>query len=366
MKAGGTGMEAIETIEVIEAVGGGDLRRVVRALPEPGAGEVRLRVAWVGVNHLDRMIAEETLPAPVALPRVPGGEVSGIVEALGAGVDASLLGQRAVIAPYLFCGRCDRCAAGRETVCRRGDILGLGVDGGYADAVLAPATNVVRVPDGVPLDVAAALPLAAATAHHMLFDRARLGLGEWVLIVGVGGGVASAALRLARLAGARVIAASRSEAKLARAREDGAEVVVRLEEDGRGLGRAVRSATEGRGADVVVDPLGALYWREDVQSLGRGGRLVTCGAYAGRDGVTDIWLTFAKELSLLGAYGAARADVLSVLDLAARGVFEPVIADRLPLGRASEAHARLRRAEVYGKLLLCPPHGAEAWAGGQA
>jgi NADPH:quinone reductase-like Zn-dependent oxidoreductase len=114
----------------------------------------------------------------------------------------------------------------------------------------------------------------------------------------------------------------------------------------------VRAITGGHGADVVLDPLGGLYWREDVAALARGGRLVTCGAYAGREAPTDVWLTFAKELSLLGAYGASRADVRAVLALAARSVFRPALADRLPLAWAEEAHARLRRGEVYGKLLL--------------
>lgn len=339
-------------MRVVEAIGGGVLRTGRRPVPEPGPGEVRLRVAWCGVNHLDRMIAEETLPAPVSLPRVPGGEVSGVVEAVGAGVDRALLGSRAVVAPYLFCGGCESCRTGRESLCRTGDIVGLGRDGGYAEALVVPAVNVLVLPPGLDLATAAALPLAAATAHHMLADRARIAAGEWLVVIGVGGGVGSAALRLGRLMGARTIAASRSEAKLERARADGAEATVLLAEGGTGLAKAVRSRTGGAGADVVLDPLGSLYWREDVASLARGGRLVTCGAYAGRDGATDLWLTFAKELSLLGAYGASRANVHAVVEMAARGAFTAAIADRLDLAAAAEAHARLRRGEVYGKLLL--------------
>ena len=340
------------TMCVVEAVGGGALRLSRRPLPEPGPGEARLRVAFCGVNHLDRMIAEESLPAPVTLPRVPGGEVAGVVDAIGAGVDRTLAGSRAVVAPYLFCGRCEPCLAGRESLCRTGDILGLGRDGGYAEAVLVPAANLLPVPAGLPLETAAALPLAAATAHHMLADRAHLQLGEWLLVVGVGGGVASAGLRLGRLMGARTIAASRSEAKLERARADGAEAAVPLAQDGAGLAKAVRAITGGAGADVVLDPLGSVYWRQDIASLARAGRLVTCGAYSGREGATDIWLTFAKELSLLGAYGATRANVRAVLELAARGAFAPAIAERLPLADAERALERLRRADVYGKLLL--------------
>jgi NADPH:quinone reductase-like Zn-dependent oxidoreductase len=344
---------------VVEAVGGGVLEVGSRPLPEPGAGEARVRVAFSGVNHLDRMIAEETLPAPLPLPRIPGGEVSGYVEAVGPGVDGALSGAPVAIAPYLFCGRCEPCLNGRETLCRHGDILGLGRDGGYAEAVVVPAANLVALPPGMDLATAAALPLAAATAHHMLSDRAALAAGEWLLVVGVGGGVASAALRLGRIMGGRVIAASRSERKLERAKADGAEATVLLADEGRGLSRAVRSITGGSGADVVLDPLGSLYWQEDIASLARGGRLVTCGAYAGREGSTDIWLTFAKELSLLGSYGAARRNVRSVIDLAARGVLEPAIADRLPLRAAAEAHERLRRADVYGKLILEAPGDAE-------
>lgn len=345
------------TMAAVTAVGRGELRVGPRPLPDPGAGEVRVRVAFCGVNHLDRMVAEETLPAPAALPRIPGGEVSGTVEAVGGGVDPALRGARVVVAPYLFCGRCEACLDGRETLCRHGDILGLGRDGGYAEAVVVPAANLVPVPPALDLATAAALPLAAATAHHMLTDRAAPRAGEWLLVVGVGGGVASAALRLGCLMGARLIAASRSAEKLDRARADGAEATVRLEDGGRGLARAVRAITGGHGADVVLDPLGGLYWREDVAALARGGRLVTCGAYAAREGHTDIWLTFAKELSLLGSYGGARRNVAAVVDLAARGAFRPAVADRLPLASAAAAHERLRRADVYGKLLLEPTGG---------
>jgi NADPH:quinone reductase-like Zn-dependent oxidoreductase len=325
-----------------------------RPRPEPGVGQARVRVAFCGVNHLDRMIAEGTLPGAVSLPRVPGGEVAGTVEALGPNTDGPPVGTAVVVAPYLFCGRCEMCRAGRETLCRRGDILGLGVDGGYAEAVVAPVQNLLPVPPGMPLDVAAALPLAAATAWHMLVERAHLRPGEWVLVVGAGGGVASAAIGLARALGARVIAASRSETKRRRAEAEGAEASIAVQPPGDGMAKAVRELTAGAGADVVVDPLGSAYWREDIRSLARGGRLVTCGTFAGREGVTDIWTTFAKELELLGSYGASRRDVADVLALTARGAYRPPIADRLPLTEVAEAHARLARGEVYGKLLLAP------------
>lgn len=329
-----------------------ELRKVTVARPDPGPGEVRVRVAFCGVNHLDRMIVEETLPAPVARPHIPGGEVSGTVDAIGEGVSDIAVGTPVVVAPYLFCGVCESCRRGRETLCRRGDILGLGSQGGYADAVCVPARSVLPVPEGMGLDTAAALPLAAATAHHMLVERARLHPGEWILVMGAGGGVASAGLRLAHRMGARVIAASRSQAKLDKARADGAEATLLVEPPAPDLGKAVRKITAGAGADVVLDPLGSAYWRADLQSLARGGRLVTCGAFAGAAGDTDIWLTFAKELSILGSYGASRADVAAMLSLAQADVFVPAIADRLPLERAGEAHERLRRGEVYGKILL--------------
>ncbi|MCL6596665.1 MAG: alcohol dehydrogenase catalytic domain-containing protein [Firmicutes bacterium] len=350
------GAGSVGTMTAVEVRAGPPraLVAVRRPVPVPGPGEVRVRVAYCGVNHLDRMIAEGTLPTDVALPRVPGGEVAGTVDAVGEGVAEVAVGDAVVIAPYLFCGRCDSCRAGRETLCRRGDILGLGRDGGYAEYVVAPAANALPIPPSLPLDVAAALPLAAATALHMLVDRARLRVGEWVLVMGVGGGVASAALRLANLMGARVIAASRSEAKLRQAERDGAAAVVAVTPPGTDLPRTVRRITGGAGADVVVDPLGGAYWAADLASLARGGRLVTCGAFAGREGGTDIWLTFAKELEILGSYGASRRNVAEVVALAARGAFRPAVADRLPLADAAEAHARLRRGEVYGKILLSP------------
>jgi len=341
-------------MRVVEVPEGGGLRAGERPEPEPAVGQVRVRVAACGVNHLDRMIAEGTLPGPAPRPRVPGGEVAGWVDAVGGGVDAALVGRAVAVAPYLFCGRCEMCLGGRETICRSGDILGLGCDGGYAEAVVVPAQNLVPLPAGLDPQVAAALPLAAATAHHMLVDRAGLRPGESVLVVGVGGGVASAGLRLARLMGARVIAASRAPDKLARAQADGAEATVTLGDPDSSVARQVRALTGGAGVDVVFDPLGSVYWADDLQALARGGRLVTCGAYGERAATTDVWLTFAKELSLLGSYGASRRNVAELVALTAAGAFTPAIAGRLPLAEAAEAHRRLRAGEVYGKLLLTP------------
>jgi 2-desacetyl-2-hydroxyethyl bacteriochlorophyllide A dehydrogenase len=321
-------------------------------VPKPLPGQVRIRVAYCGVNHLDRMIAEGTLPSGAPTPAIPGSEVSGVVDEVGEAVADLDPGTPVVVAPYLFCGSCAVCRQGRETVCPQGTIVGLGTPGGYAEYVVVPRANVIPVPQGMSLRTAAALPLAAATAYRMLFTQAQLKPGEWVLVVGAGGGVASAALRLARLAGARVLAVTHSPGKVERARADGALKVFLADPPAPELATLVRQATGGHGADVVVDPLGSGYLDAGLRSLARGGRWVTCGTYTGMQASVNLWHLFAKELRLLGSYGADRGEVERVLELAASGGYVPPVDRVLTLEEVEEAHQALRASQVYGKILL--------------
>ncbi|HEX2173693.1 MAG TPA: zinc-binding dehydrogenase [Dehalococcoidia bacterium] len=319
-------------------------------IPEIGPTEVLVRVRACGLNHLDLMMRSGTLPGKVATPHIAGSEVAGDIERVGEAVSSVRAGLAVVIAPYLFCGQCEFCLAGEETLCLRGDILGLNSRGGYAEYVAAPAESVLPIPEGVSHVEAAAVTLAALSAWHMLITRARIRAGETVLVLAGGSGVGSAAIQIAKLAGCRVIATASTEDKLDKARQLGADEVINYA--GGEFLPEVRRLTGKRGVDVVVEHVGAATWDQSVNALARNGRLVTCGATTGRQAAINIWNVFAKQQTLIGSYGGTRAELRHVLDLVARGALKPVIHSTLPLEEAGRAQRILEDRAQFGKVLL--------------
>ncbi|MER3487622.1 MAG: alcohol dehydrogenase [Chloroflexota bacterium] len=249
----------MKAVRIHEEGGPEVLRYEEVADPSPGAGEVLVRLRAASLNHLDLWL-RKGLPS-VPKPRILGADGAGLVEALGAGVEGFQVGQAVVINPGIE---------------RDGQILILGehCDGTHAELVAVPATNVYPLPPGLSFEEGAAFPLVFETAYRMLVTKAGLREGEWVLVWGVGGGVASAAFQIAKALGARVIATSGSDDKLARAAELGADVTVNHR--GGDVKAAVQEATQGRGADVVVEHVGEATWRTSLDVAGRGGRIVVC------------------------------------------------------------------------------------------
>lgn len=333
--------------------GGPDVIQVDEtARPEPATNEVLVRVAACGVNRLDLWARDGSVPVKIALPHTSGSEVAGTVAAVGDGVGGLVLGQRVAVAPYLHCGVCENCLRGEETTCIRGDILGLASDGGYAEYVKVPANSILPLPDAVSFIDAAAVGLAALTAYHMLVTKARVKPGEDVLILATGSGVGSAALQLAKLSGARVIAAASSAEKLARARELGADVTIDYSKDD--LRAEVRRLTGKRGVDVVVEHVGQATFAASVASLARNGRLVTCGATTGSAATFDLWSFFAKQLQFIGAYGGTRGELAALLQLVERGQYQAIVAGSYPLDRVGAAQKALESRRHFGKLVVVP------------
>ncbi len=334
-----------------EETGGGEVLRFGDVgRPQPGNGQVLVRVLACGVNRLD--IYARTGRTPVKFPHISGSEAAGEVVAYGPGVVAEPVpvGKIAAIAPYLFCGQCEFCVAGDETMCIRGDILGLASQGAFAEYVVVPASSLVSVPDGVNATKAAAVGLAMITAWHMLIDRAKIRAGETVLVQAGGSGVGSAALQIAKLSGARVIATVGSSEKMEHATLLGADNVINYNE--LDFAQEVRKLTGKRGVSLVVEHIGTATWEKSIACLAREGRLVTCGATTGNDGMTNIWTLFAKELKLIGSYGGTRADLATVLRLVANGQLHPVIARTLPLESMAEAQRLLEARGVFGKIVI--------------
>ena len=320
--------------------------------PEPGRDEVVLRVRAAALNHLD-LWARRGLPGlELELPHVGGSDMAGVVERTGEGVTGWSRGDRAVVNPSLWCGECEWCVRGEESMCRRYRILGEHVAGGLAERVRVPARNLLALPEGIPFQRAAAAPLVYQTAWRALLNRGELRPGESVLITGASGGVSTAAIQIAKLAGATVHAATSGPENVRRVRELGADRVFdRLEED---FSRGVWEATEKRGVDLVLDGVGEAVWEACVRALAKGGRFVTYGATTGAEGRVDIRRVFWHQLDLRGSTMASRSEFEAVMALVFGGRLNPAVDAVLPLEEIREAHARLEEGDVFGKLVITP------------
>lgn len=326
----------------------------LRDLPEPQSlsGEVVVEVKACGLNHLDLWLEAGGLPVPIPLPRTPGSEVAGVVCAVGDAVGEWKLGDAVAVQSNLFCGECEFCQRGDDSLCLRGELLGIGRDGGFAEKVVVPARVLVRLPAGVDFATSAALTLAGSTAMHMLTNRAQVRAGDWVLAIGGASGVGSAAIQIARQLGARVISTGSTEAKRTLAKKLGAEFVVDSTQSG--WPAEVRKLTNKRGVDLVVEHVGGEVLPKCFDCLARGGTIVTCGATAGREVALNLWPIFVKEQRLIGSYGRNRADFRATLEWTAAGKLKPVIDANFPLDQTPAAFARLRAREVLGKVLIKP------------
>lgn len=320
--------------------------------PEPRHCEALVRVRAAALNHLD-LWARRGLPGlELEMPHIGGSDIAGVVEETGVGVEGWESGDRVIVNPSLWCGRCEWCARGEESLCRRYRILGEHVPGGLAELVAVPARNLYRIPEGFPFEEAAAVPLVFQTAWRALIGGARLQPGETLLVTGGSGGVATAAIQIGKLAGATVHAVTSGPENVRRVRELGADLAIdRLEED---FSRRVWDATEKRGVDVVLDSVGESAWEDCLRALAPGGRLVTYGATTGPEGRIDIRRLFWKQLRVIGSTMASRGEFEEVMRLVFAGRLEPVVDEVLPLERIREAHERLERGEAFGKLVLRP------------
>ena len=324
-------------------------------VPEPaiGARDVLVRVRACALNHLDIWVRGGMPGVKIPLPHIGGCDIAGEVAKIGADVTNVRVGDRVMLSPGVSCGQCAQCLAGNDSQCRQYSLLGYMYDGGYAEYVKAPAVNALPMPANLSFEEAAAVPLVFLTAWHMLITRAQLKPSEDVLILGAGSGVGSAAIQIAKVVGARVIATAGSEAKLAKAKELGADEVIQHSK--QNIADEVKRITNRGGVDVVFEHVGQATWEQSVRSLAVGGRLVTCGATTGFEGKIDIRYLFTRNLSILGTYMGGKAELFDVLKLVARGELKPVVDIVLPLEQAGTAQERLENREPFGKVVLRVP-----------
>lgn len=318
--------------------------------PTIGPGQVLIGVKAVSLNRLDLFVREGWPGLKLTMPHIPGADASGVVLEVGPGAKNVLPGDRVAVNPTTSCGRCEFCFRGQDNLCLQHSILGEFEQGTWAEQVAVPAANVIRLPEHVTHAEAAAFSLVGVTAWHMLITRGRLRAGEDVLIVGAGGGVNSAAIQIARLAGARVFVVGSSADKLAHAEELGAEVLIdRSKED---WPKAVYRLTGKRGVDVVVDNVGQDSWMGSIRALRPGGRMLVVGSTSGPRFELDIRYLFVKQIGILGSTMGSRDDYAAAMGQLFDGKLRAVIGAELPLSEGRKAHELLAAGNVYGKIVL--------------
>ena len=318
--------------------------------PVPNADEALVRVRACSLNHLD-LWARNGLPnVEIPMPHISGSDVSGVVEWVPEEEKEFHRGDEIVMNPGVACGRCEKCLLGLDDQCRYYTIIGYGTDGGYAELVKVPRTNLVRKPEGMSFEEAASFPLVFLTAYHMLVTKARVLAGEKVLVLAAGSGVGSAAVQVAKAFGAEVIATAGGSDKLAKAKSLGADHVV--DHHQQNVLEEVRRITGKKGVDVVVEHVGKATWEGSVKALAKGGRLVLCGATTGAEVMTDLRYVYNRELTIYGSFMSSRGELLSVTKLFESHRLRPVVDSVFPLQKAAEAQKRMEGSQHFGKIVL--------------
>jgi NADPH:quinone reductase-like Zn-dependent oxidoreductase len=338
-------------MRALQLFGDRDLRITdIDSLPAPAAGEVRIRVRAVGLNHIDVWGFRGIAFAKRKLPLVVGAEASGEVAATGEGVSGLRTGQKVVMYGAQTCGQCRACRDGRDNLCENvAGIMGFHLDGFAREFVTMPARLVIPVPDGVSFEEAACAPIAFGTVQHMLFDNARLEPGETVLVHAGGSGIGTAAIRMAKAIGCTVITTVGDDDKGAKAKALGADHVINYRTE-RFEGE-VRKLTKRKGVDVVFEHVGAETWNGSLLSLKRGGRLVTCGSTSGVSANMNLMQLFQQQYRIFGSFGCSMRNIAESLAKMAAGL-TPVIDTVFPLDEFEKGLERLESRKVFGKIIV--------------
>lgn len=340
---------------VLTATGGIDKLQVkeVPDAPAPKAGEVRVAIRAAALNHLDLFVADGLPGTAERFPFVVGADGAGVVESVGPDVTSVRTGERVMINPGISDYTCEFCQVGEHSLCVNYRLLGEHLPGTIAEFATVPARNVARIPVLLPVlgfAEAAAFSLVTLTAWRMLVTRAQLKKEETALIWGIGGGVSLAALRIAKLIGARVIVTSSDDAKLAAAQQLGADIT--LNHKTQKVGQEIRALTNKRGVDVVIENVGAATWEDSLRSLRRGGRLVTCGATSGPQVSLDLRRVFWHHWSILGSTMGNAAEYAEVVRRLGAGELRPIVDRVYPFAQARAAYERLKKGAQLGKIVV--------------
>jgi NADPH:quinone reductase-like Zn-dependent oxidoreductase len=331
---------------------GGSDKLIYEDVPVPviGRDEVLVRVKACSINHLDIWVRGGIPAYKTSLPHISGCDTAGTVEKTGEDVLNINIGDRVIIAPGLSCFKCSYCLSGYDNLCSSYRIIGAGTDGGYAEYAKAPAINIIPIPEMLSFEDAAAFPLVFLTAWHMLITRCGLKPGQDVLVHAAGSGVGSAAIQVAKLAGARVIATAGSDEKLEKAIKIGADDPVNYNKED--FSRRVRELTGDRGVDIVFEHVGPETWDKSILSLAKNGKIVTCGATSGPEAKTDLRYIFSRQLAILGSIMGTRGELMEITRLMGQGRLKAVIDSVHPIKDARKAQELMLSRKIFGKLIL--------------
>ncbi len=329
--------------------------------PEMKEDEVLVRVKATSINHVDVWIRKGIPAYHAPMPHIGGCEGAGIIEKVGARVTQWKIGDEVIISPGQPCFECEYCRMGEESTCVQFKLFGGHTQGAFAEYAAVPAKHVIPKPKTISFEDAAAFPLAYLTAWHMLIGRAKLRPAETVLILGASSGIGTAAIQIAKLFGARVIALSSSEEKLAQCKKLGADEAIDY-----GVGKSVENTsfpthdfyekvkelTGGRGVDVVFEHVGPATFDKSLKSLCKNGRLVFCGSTTGPEVKVDLRYIFSRQLNIMGSMLGTRNELLHVTELVALGKLKPAIHSVHPLKDVSKAETIMESRQVFGKLVI--------------
>ena len=318
--------------------------------PQPGPGEVLVRVKACAMNHLDVWATKNPAERRFGGPRIMGADVAGVVESLGPGAVGFSPGDRVLVSPGTSCRQCQRCRMGMHSDCTQYKLLGVGLDGGYSELMRIPDVYLTPLPDNISFEDGASLPLVFITAWRVLVEKARVRPGEWVLVNAAGSGVGIAAIQIARLFGARVITTASTEVKRGKGLALGAEWAVDYTLPG--WPQEVVSLCDGRGADVAIDSVGGDTLQKTLDAMAPGGRVVNCGNTSGGDWNLDLTTLRTRRLWLTSSFMGSNSYLHEVLKFVETGQIKPVIHRVFPFERVQEAHHAMINRDNFGKIVL--------------
>ena len=325
--------------------------------PEPKRGEIRVRVKAAALNHLDLFVIAGMPGVTITPPWILGADATGVIDAVGdmSGISDNQLkvGDNVIINPGLIDHTCEYCLAGEQSLCVKFGILGEHAPGTLAEYIVVPAVNARSIPRDKPVEQAAAFTLATLTAWRMVVTRARVKKGDNVLIWGIGGGVALAALEIVRSIGAIAWVTSHSDEKLALARGLGAENLLNYATTD--VGKEIRARTAKRGVDVVLDTVGEATWPQSLGALGKRGRLVTCGATSGPMVQMDVRRLFWNQWDIMGSTMGNDAEFDAITREYRAGHFTPLVDSVFDISQGRQAFERLQSGQQFGKIVVRIP-----------
>jgi NADPH:quinone reductase-like Zn-dependent oxidoreductase len=322
-------------------------------LPKPQIDddEVLVQVKACGLNHLDLWV-RGGLPAKIPMPHIGGCEPTGVVAEVGKHVKNLTVGQRVLVSPGQCSPDSEWFNLGIDSCADDYHIHGYQTQGGFAEYTKCKHWDAIPISEAWSFAEWAATPLTFVTAWNMLHTKARVRPNDQVVVFGASSGVGTAAIQIAKAAAARVFAVAGNDEKLKKAEQLGADVLINY--NTQDIAKEVKSRTGGRGADIVVEHVGAAVWQQALRCLGKNGRLVTCGATTGSKVEVDLRFFFTQQHAILGAYMGARTELLQCLRLLERRVFQPVVDSVFPLEKLREAQERMEKREMFGKIVVTP------------